>query len=79
MEITKVVIVGLAKTRTTKIQIKQDSKRGGGRDVIAKGPGESDIAQPRTNRMRTGKRAPEAVHSAKTGHHRLTLQRQPNR
>ncbi|KAJ5173857.1 uncharacterized protein N7500_001788 [Penicillium coprophilum] len=41
--------------------------------------GESDIAQPRTNRMQTGKRAPEAVHSAKTGHRRLTLQRQPNR
>ncbi|KAJ5753709.1 uncharacterized protein N7511_007862 [Penicillium nucicola] len=44
---------------------------------VAKG-GESDIAQPRTNRFRTGKRAPEAVHSAKTGHRRLTLQRQPN-
>ncbi|KAJ5302169.1 hypothetical protein N7508_007032 [Penicillium antarcticum] len=51
----------------------QDTKE----ERVAKG-GESDIAQPRTNRFRTGKRAPEAVHSAKTGHRRLTLQRQPN-
>lgn len=42
-------------------------------------PGESDIAQPRTNQKRTSKRAPEAVHPAKTGQCRLTLQRQPNR
>ena len=39
----------------------------------------SDNAQPRTNPIGTIKRAPEAVHPPKTGHHRVTLQRQPNR
>lgn len=45
----------------------------------AMGKHESDNAQPRTNRMRNSKRAPETVHAPKTGHHRVTLQRQPNR
>ena len=38
---------------------------------------DSDNAQPRTNQIGTGKRAPEAVRAGKTGRHRVTLQRQP--
>ncbi|KAJ5902526.1 hypothetical protein N7495_003054 [Penicillium taxi] len=40
---------------------------------------ESDNGRPRTNYIRTGKRAPEAVRSPKTGGRWVTLQRQPNR
>ncbi|KAJ5491724.1 hypothetical protein N7539_003291 [Penicillium diatomitis] len=38
---------------------------------------DSDNAQPRTNPIETGKRAPEAVRAGKTGRRWVTLQRQP--